>query len=320
MKKREILFRRGEERGPLIVFIHGLGMDQNFWVNPVNSKIMNGKIPLGFLFAEKPSSAECKKKITIGKIPDLIESPFHDLAKEGFPVLAYSQQRPASEIEILIEELQNILKVYDKYTKKGIVFIAHSRGGLVVRKTLECLDIKCHAIVTIATPHRGSRIASVASHLSLVTRLFNPFFQSKQERLMVSTAVKSIVDLLQSKAIKELRPGSRFLSSLEDTVLKKTKVLSIGGSNPTLFSLYKWHKNCKKYKEVLRVPDVLIEYLPNTVLPEEMINGKGDALVSIRSSEAPYADRHFNFHLNHASLPFNRNVRETIMDFLGEIL
>jgi pimeloyl-ACP methyl ester carboxylesterase len=318
--KRDILFKRGRQRGPLILFIHGLGMDKNFWADPIKSKLLQGKIPLGFLFAKAPSGLEENKKITLGRLPEIIESPFHDLVKEGFTVLAYSQQRPAADIEILIKELKEILNYYEKYTEQGILFITHSRGGLVARKAIEHLNIKCIAIVTVATPHGGSKIASFATHLSAITRLLNPFLQSKNQKLVVSKTVKNVVDLLHSKAIKELTPGSPFLNSLNDKALKRIKVMSIGGSNPTLFSLYKWHKNCKKYEEVFRIPDILTEHLPEAILPEEIIKGKGDSLVSIKSAEAPYADRHLNFHFNHASLVFHREVREAIKDFLGEVL
>ncbi|MDQ7786856.1 MAG: hypothetical protein RDU01_04550, partial [Thermodesulfovibrionales bacterium] len=45
----DIVAYQGEAGKPAILFIHGLGMDKDIWVNPSNSRILGGMFPLKVL-------------------------------------------------------------------------------------------------------------------------------------------------------------------------------------------------------------------------------------------------------------------------------
>ena len=53
--------------------------------------------------------------------------------------------------------------------------------------------------------------------------------------------------------------------------------------------------------------------IPGKIIPKEMREGCGDGLVSAASSVLPNADEHLNFPVNHASVLFDKRVRDYIL-------
>jgi pimeloyl-ACP methyl ester carboxylesterase len=272
---------------PAIIFIHGLGMDKAIWVNPSQSRILGGLYPLKVFLSKNP--------------PNKLQSLFDALRLKEYPVITWSQRRPASPINSAVSELSEIVKIAYNLTKAGVILIGHSRGGLIGRKYLLKKDQSIIGLITISTPHKGSSVARVANYLTPVVSILNPLFPVKDKGTR-SFAIKRIFEFLRSRALKELLPESRFLKSMKDGPLDRVYYVSVGGTNPTLFNLYNFS-----------FPDIFEKVIPENLYPEELKKGRGDGLVSAESSKIPWSHEHYNFELNHAEILFDESVRDTLV-------
>ncbi len=317
-KERDTLYIEGKKDLPLLIFIHGLGTNQKIWTDPEDVKILIGKYPLSSILNAPPSIIEKPPIISFGQRPKSLKTTFHDLKDEGFPMLLYTQRRSAAGASVLVSELTEILNSVKGIKKRPIIFICHSRGGLIARKTLESLKLNCIGLVTIATPHRGSRMASIAENLSLLLPVLEPFAR-KVNHENSKRIIERVKTILKGRAIKELLPESGFIKGLDNSILKRIKTISIGGNDPTLIRIYRYNRQSKRYRVILKIPNVLSSILPERIVPDEIKEGKGDSLVTAESSEAPHAVAHYNFRLNHAALVFDSSVKERIKAFIGEI-
>ena len=282
---------------PAIIFIHGLGMDKAIWVNPSNSRILGGMFPLKILLNKIPSDER----------PYNLQTLFNDLRLKEYPVITWSQRRPASPINSAVSELSEIVKIAYNLTKAGVILIGHSRGGLIGRKYLLKKDQSIIGLITISTPHKGSSVARVANYLTPVVSILNPLFPVKDKGTR-SFAIKRIFEFLRSRALKELLPESRFLKSMKDGPLDRVYYVSVGGTNPTLFNLYNFS-----------FPDIFEKVIPENLYPEELKKGRGDGLVSAESSKIPWSHEHYNFELNHAEILFDEDVRDLLVRLIERL-
>lgn len=334
----DIQLREGNRKKPAVIFIHGLGMDKDIWVNPLKSRILGGKFPLTTLLSKKPDPMACtrtggktvryRQKFTLGNPPVRMQTLFDDFCKENYPVITWSQQRPAAPIDRAAEELKTIVRIAQTLTENGIVLVGHSRGGLIGRTYSEQNDPSIKSLVTIATPHHGSSVAMIAKYISPFVTLISPFFPEK-ERGSFSFAVRKIIDFLKSEALTELLPESGYYSTLHDKPIGGVSYLTIAGTDPTLFSVYRWREVERKgtYTESLLVPDELfsIPYIFKKIIqektyPEELKEGYGDGLVSESSSTLPWEHEHYTFEQNHAEILFDEVVRDTVLKSIKRMI
>lgn len=283
----DIEFYKGSSDRPAAIFIHGLGMDKNIWVNPSNSRILGGMFPLTSILSKRPSMKTLK-------------TLFEDLRLKNYTVITWSQERPAGPIDSAVSELKEIVKIVNKMTRAGIVLIGHSRGGLIGRKYLLKKDRSIRGLVTISTPHKGSSIAKIANYLSPLTNVVDPFFPAGKKGTL-SFTIRRVIDFLKSKALKELLPGSYFFRSLKDGPLDGVYYISVGGTDPTLFSLYNFS-----------IPEILGNVVPKKLYFEEIKKWKGDGLVSAESSRIPWCNEHYDFPFNHAEILFDKGIRDIL--------
>ncbi|HXX58039.1 MAG TPA: alpha/beta fold hydrolase [Thermodesulfovibrionales bacterium] len=310
---------------PAVVFIHGLGMDQRIWVSPQESRLLGGRVPVSLLVSEKPERLDTNEQaegrgFSFGTPPENLTTLFHDLKERGHTVITWNQQRPASGIRVAVSELRRVTTLYRDFCKSGIILIGHSRGGLIARAYLASGDDRVRSLLTLATPHKGSRMALWATYLSPVAALLNQLL-FEPEKGTVSYTIKRIAEFLSSRAVKELLPDALFFRSLNDKPIEGVRYFSAGGKDPKLFSLYRMVPNGveedgMKPQEVLSFPQVFENVIPERFLPDEMKNGKGDGLVSLESSRLPWDHEHRIFAVNHAGILFHETVRSEVMNFL----
>lgn len=295
--KLDIVSCPGSIDKPAIVFIHGLGMNRDIWINPSESRILGGIFPLGKLLGKKIADR-------YGKLQTL----FDDLKNRNYPVIAWSQKRPAAPIHEALPELEAILNMYGRMTESGVILIGHSRGGLIGRKYLsESNNSLIRGLITISTPHKGSYIARFAGYLSPFASLLNPLFPEGDKGTLFFS-VKRILQFLRSRALRELLPDSGFFKSLRDGPIEGICYASAGGTNPTLFELSHY-----------AFPDLLENIIPGNIYPEEIKQGKGDGLVSAESSRLPWCDQHYDVDCNHAEILFDRPLRNILVQFVEGI-
>ncbi len=132
----DITIHKGRIDKPVVIFIHGLGMDKNFWVNPLDTKIFAKNIPLKIFAATQPEpcSIQSKKRISLGKVPEKINNLCTVLKMKSFNVICWSQKRPVGPISAAVEELEGIMERVKKISGNSVALIGHSRGGLIARK------------------------------------------------------------------------------------------------------------------------------------------------------------------------------------------
>jgi len=203
-------------------------------------------------------------------------------------------------IDAVVEELKEVTKIAKGLTKDGIILIGHSRGGLVARRYLLEGNSSIRALITISTPHKGTSLSKYAMYLSPFADRIEPLFSKTKGQF--SSAVRRSLNFLKSEALKELLPDSPFFKILKDKPRKGVYYLSIGGTYPTLFKI-----------SGIRIPDTLCKVIPKGFCPPELKMGEGDGLVSAESSILPWSDEHYNYELNHASILFDKRVREKIL-------
>ena len=283
----EVVFHEGERSKPLVVFIHGMGMNGRVWSEPSKARILGGKYPLSVL---------------LGQCAGKPESSFADLRGRGYNVLSWSQSRPVGPVEAAVSELKELTEMYGGSAEKGIIFVCHSRGGLVARKYLESPDAPVRGLITLATPHHGTSMAKWAAYLSPLTSAADRLLLGFGKR-EVDSALRRIVAFLGSSGLKELLPGSVFFTGLSDSKVTEARYASAGGTSPDLLRALS-----------VSLPAIFSAVIPEVILPEEMREGSGDGLVSAASSVLPHADRHRDFHVNHGSILCDAGVRRYVLE------
>ena len=287
--KNEIFYFEGDRAKPLVIFIHGMGMDANMWAKPALARVLGGKYPLSSLIEGK----------------ELITS-FHDLSAKRYPVLAWSQKRPAGPVCVAVKELSEIVANYEPKSDAGIILVGHSRGGLIARLFSQEHNATVRGIITIGTPHRGSSMAKWVIYVSPITAALKRLMDRNDEE--VKSAMHRVLAFLSGAEIKEMLPGSDLLKSLSNKRMPETSIVSIGGTDPALVKIGK-----------TSLPSILSAILPENMLPEEMQEGKGDGFVSAESAVYPGCDEHRNYHAHHAGLIFDRDVREYIVNIVTSL-
>jgi len=296
--KLDIASHQGSINKPVIVFIHGLGMDKNIWINPSDSRILAGTFPLKILLNKRASQDKS----------EVIATLYDDLKQRDYSLITWSQQRPAGPISSVVKELHEIVKAANELSQAGIILVGHSRGGLIARKYLSATkDTSVRGLLTIATPHKGSSIAGISRYIAPLVSLIDPFIPAgnRGSRLF---AMKRTMEFFKSRALKELLPASPFFLSLEDGQLAWVYYASVGGTNPTLF-------NISHYS----FPDIFEKVIPPNLYPEELKQGRGDGLVSAESSKLPWTNEHHVFPFNHAEILFDEGVRNRMIQVVERI-
>ena len=167
--RMEVIVHTGDRKKPALIFIHGLGMDKNIWSDPANSRVLGGMFPMSILLNKNTFPAPKDK------IASPCETLFHDLRSRGYPVVTWSQKRPAGPMDLAVSELDEIVGIARGLTETGIVLIGHSRGGLIARKYLMTNAQDVRGLITISTPHKGSSVAKIGEYLSPLGSLVAPF-------------------------------------------------------------------------------------------------------------------------------------------------
>jgi pimeloyl-ACP methyl ester carboxylesterase len=296
--KLDIASHQGSINKPVIVFIHGLGMDKNIWINPSDSRILAGTFPLKILLNRRASQDRA----------GVIATLYDDLEQRDYNLITWSQQRPAGPIASVVKEMHQIIKAANELSQTGIILVGHSRGGLIARKYLSATkDTSVKGLLTIATPHTGSSIAGISRYVAPVVALIEPFIPAGS-RGSRSFAMKRTMEFLKSRALKELLPGSSFFQSLDDGPLAWVSYTSAGGTNPTLFTISDYS-----------FPDMFEKVIPAHLYPEELKQGRGDGLVSAESSKLPWTNEHHVFPFNHAEILFDEGVRDRMVRIIERI-
>ena len=298
---------------PAIILIHGLGMNNYFWVDPKKCFVLGGLAPLTIFLANAAGKPE--NTLSFGTMEHDMQGLWKRLQKAGFSLASWTQSQPLGPIQVAIDELGAVMAtVQNKWPNKPVYLVGHSRGGLIARKFLlegKIPDIK--GLITICSPHAGTGMAKFVRYLK-PTGSFLEKIIPHQSKAALAKALGRLAEFLQSPAIEELAPGSAFLSSLGKTLPKQIRKLSFGGTSPALFQLI-LRLPAKNYK-IIKLPDMLVGAIPSVHLPHELTPGLGDALVTAESAKLS-GSIHHNFPNNHVKSAYDKEVQKMILAFLS---
>jgi pimeloyl-ACP methyl ester carboxylesterase len=213
-------------------------------------------------------------------------------------------------IDNAAKELASLLAGYKTVFDHGIVFVAHSMGGLVtrfcVRNCLDALAICVKGVVLLGTPNDGTlnngwmlaRILDVGDRLTKI----NPYF-----RLRTCRAAKQLTLCDEDNLIRNLNTEERGITATFST-------LTIAGG--------------QNYLEV--GSPLFVDWLSNMMIQRALKRTQNDGLVPEASVnlggvlKVGYGYTHRTGYtgyptINHSALAGNQLVSDQILDFLKRV-
>ena len=284
---------RGNPELPACVLIHGLGMNKYMWSDPGKARIMGGLLPMRAMLAgyDEP-----------------LETLFHDLSSRGFTVITWSQKRPVGPTQDVVQELYQVMNILGNIPHNGLILIGHSRGGLAARSALARADFlpegeTLRGLFTLASPHEGSDLSRWAGYVSMLASVMPDINENKNNKKSVGSAINRMLGFIKSKGVMEIMPSSLLLRSLPKASPHGAYCFSAGGTNPALIEI----------RGGFSFPSSLQRVVPSKLFPDEIADGKGDGLVSAQSSHLSFAEEHMDFHVNHAAIAVDKEVRSEVL-------
>ena len=311
--KLSLKLHSGKPEMPVIVLIHGLGMNNYFWVDPEKCFVLGGLAPLTIFLTDRHDNVG--NTISFGSVDPQIQGLWNCLKAGGFSLASWTQSQPLGPIQHAIDELKTAMDtVRNKWPGKAIYIIGHSRGGLIARRfLLEKSGGDIEGLVTICSPHSGTGMAKFSRYLKPAGVLVEKIIPRKSKATLTK-ALNRVSTFLQSPAIAELEPESEFIVSLQKKLPRKIRKLSFGGTSPALFQVIV--RLPSGNHKVVKFPDLLAGAIPSGHLPRELTPGLGDALVSAESAELS-GSKHYNFPDNHVKAAYDNTIHSIILDFLS---
>ena len=311
--KLSLKLHSGKPKMPVIVLIHGLGMNNYFWVDPEKCFVLGGLAPLTIFLTDRHDNVG--NTISFGSVDPQIQGLWNCLKSGGFSLASWTQSQPLGPIQHAIDELKTAMDtVRNKWPGKAIYIIGHSRGGLIARRfLLEKSGVDIEGLVTICSPHSGTGMAKFSRYLKPAGVLVEKIIPRKSKATLTK-ALNRVSTFLQSPAIAELEPESEFIVSLQKKLPRKIRKLSFGGTSPALFQVIV--RLPSGNHKVVKFPDLLAGAIPSGHLPRELTPGLGDALVSAESAELS-GSKHYNFPDNHVKAAYDNKIHSIILDFLS---
>jgi len=298
---------------PVVLLIHGLGMNNYFWVDPKKCSVLGGLAPLTIFLTDEAKTSE--NTISFGSLDPDIQGLWNCLKSGGFSIASWTQSQPLGPIQIAIGELETALAtVRNKWPEKPVFLLGHSRGGLIARRfMLEEPASDIEGLITICSPHSGTGMAKFSRYLKPVGALMEKIVPRKS-KIMLTKALVRLSAFLQSPAIEELTPDSEFMASIRKPLPKQLRKLSFGGTSPALFQIIV--RLPAGNHKIIKFPDMLAGTIPSEHLPRELTPGLGDALVSATSAKLS-GSKHYDFPANHVRAAYDHNIHKIILDFLS---
>jgi pimeloyl-ACP methyl ester carboxylesterase len=336
---------KGEREKPVLILIHGFGATEKSWIHPYEEYMGMGRISFDYVLTDyerRPSppyfpqwrfrnyclSTPLRK--TSPRPPSLWEC----LREEGYSMMTWTQRKRYGPITLAVEELNGVVEESKALfgSDLRLVLIGHSRGGLVARKWIQDHPQKrgrIQGVALLACPNAGSRLIDVAQFFSrtsrVIGRLLPKDFSSEGKRISspVSALHEEIERLFKGVAREELSPHSPFMLVLKKGESEEqrsgVRYLNVVGTSTAFTKLYRISPlDSGGLREVFSLIDSLRKVIPSALMPEEIVDGRGDGLVAKERARIAWIPLEFSreFPVNHLRMLIDTNVQREIIQFL----
>ena len=304
----------GPADSPVVVLIHGLGMNRHFWSEPALCPAVGGMVSLPRIMGTRPAP-DSPGRVSLGLPPQVLPAFSKRLKETGMTVVSWSQKRPLGPVQEAVDELACVMdKVTEVFAKRPVHLVCHSRGGLIARKHLSLHGPgEVRSLVTMGTPHHGTRMASIGKQLGVAAPVLEGLLP-RDARGTLTRALKRAAEFFSGPALSELMPESSFIHSLGTDVPSSVRTFTVGGTNPALLTLYIRAREHTAWTPI-QLPGFLFNTVPERLRPLEVLDGKGDGLVTDESSRLPGV-RHMSVPRNHVTVAFDPEVQKRALEFL----
>jgi len=330
--KRTIQVTDGSASRPIVVMLHGTGGDVRDMTDPASSPDHNYDYTAAF-----PPDRSVGWRVYPGigiwsfelDPKKSVTSWQQILQRNGFRTTTYSQVDSTGLLARPVEELSAVMGALTAaFPDAAFVLLGQSRGGVLIRKFLKDHPDRAARVTTVVTlhsPHLGSRLASIASDL---------------DRLLMDMrqAVGSIVDslfgwlqtIVQSPAFQELAVGGAFLTDLaqNEAPLPGVSYFTFGGTSVRFSRILDWvytlgsaipQWHWPPYFHAIEMTEVPIispfgNSLPNLI--PEITDGLGDLLTADARTRLPFAAHQTNS-INHAESLWDARLQDQVLRILG---
>jgi len=338
---RTLEYTEGDPGKPVILLLHGAGGNIVHMTAP-DSPLMSPHVNYDYTLPFPPDRDEGWSYYPGIGVWSFELDPFKQpltswreiLGNFGFATAAYSQVNADGFLELPVEELVVVVGTLKKiFPETPLVFLAHSRGGLLARKFLKDhgnLVPNLTKVITLDSPHQGSRLANIANAVSAtITGLKNAV--GPTIAALIDDALGWLESTVTQDAWQELAENSQFLRDLQngEVPLPGVQYFTFGGISVRLVrirswvytigsSLPQWH--WPPFHHVITLVEVpLISPLADSVPPltDEIASGQGDLLTADIDCRLPFAVHQTNA-INHPECLWNGTLQDQVLRILGQ--
>lgn len=235
--------------------------------------------------------------------PAAAESLLDGARHYGLPcaLFAYPNDQPIEEsAQLLARELRQLAK---QHPHRGVSLLTYSMGGLVARAAIEDPQIdpgNVRRLIMVAPPNQGTSLAHGAVGVDLYE-----YFSSRQRRQRRNPIFAAIEDGL-AEAVRDLQPGSHMLQRLNSRPIHPEVHYSIllGSGGPIrsedVDCLRTLVRHCSPSNSCVR--DWGDHFWNCMDHFEELVEGKGDGVVSLRRGRLSQVEDTVVLDFNHLGI------------------
>ena len=213
--------------------------------------------------------------------------------------IGYDDDQPIQRSAKQISDVVNRRIGTSRNSSLRIALVGHSMGGLIAREWIENSQIDCRIVshvFTVATPHLGSNWASLPPMLNLVSG----------DELSASSLMDVLLHQPTSRGLRDLQPGSEQLKIMaarrrNESVLY-TNVVGTGSpaDQSDVDALRDTLTELDRDGSVIRLIRPRIRPLLEEF--DELIEGKGDGVVSVKNATLTGVDHFVSVPLAHGQM------------------
>jgi len=331
---KPLLISDGDEDKPIVVLLHGAGGTHSHMTDPGPavgiSYDYNSPFPADRAIGWRSYPGFGIWSFQLDSIKDVTGwRPV--LWRAGFPTATYDQVSNSALLQPAVDELVDVVRTLNKEMPgPKLVFLTHSRGGLLIRKFIKdrCntpdLVGRIAYVITLHGPHQGSELANVAVDLKNA-------IDAVIAAVPASAGALGWLDgQVSSPAYQELRVGGPFITGLAngEPQLPAVEYHTFGGTSVELTritawvytfdsAIPMWHLPPFFHKiTMIEIPGLspILNSLPP--LTEEITEGEGDMLVADSRSKLSWGVGQSN-QINHAEALWDPNLQAQVLQILG---